>query len=741
MGVLAEAVRIMRGEAAPRPAAGGLAGPVPAARGVSWLGALSLTDEGLQLTDSERSFASQAVAYQCVMLIAQNLSAIDMVVLAGDAVDEGDPIAALWNAGTPGASYSARVVREVLFARLELKGEAFAFIDRGPTGAGPAVGLHPIWDTVKVVIERDQDRRLTGRIAGYIVKTSSGEVPLLPTEVLWLRYPHPTERWGSLAPWKAALYAVESDAYARAWQRNEFKNGARPSQVIDLGTVTPEQYQSALAAIRSRVDGASNAGKSLVVGSELPGKSPAKVQHLSLTPAEMSYLESRTANADEVMMAFGVNPDLLRAGSTYENRAAAKTALWSEKLLPKLDTLASEVDRQLVPEPARQVGWDLSEVDALRESQNAVIKRASDATYPDIVTIDEARAMIGLDPLPGGVGAYTLTPYRERARLTAQADFLAVLGGVEGARSVRLIRHAGRTRAVGRVSGKPRTKDSTLAAYDRHERIGRRAIARLADRQLKAVLRELKAKARAAGAAPLWPERRGQVMPWPGAPVGEVIAHDTGQRMSASDLFDVTFWTAETRRALEDFMDGTWSEGGEYAAARFGLNWDTLSDDVLEQMARRLDVLAAQMSETTRAAIEAQILQEGVLAGESIDDLADRLRSVFGGLSTWRATTIARTEVVGGYNAAAHRVAVQSGVVVTRRWLATSDSRTRPSHARLDGHVLDRLDESYPNGCRFPGDPQGPASETVNCRCVELFDTDAPDRAYIPPAPRTEPMP
>lgn len=741
MGVLADAVSIFRGH---QPAGvSSVLAPRGGERATSWYGSMSVGDQGVQLERSELDFSVSAVAYRCVWMTASALASVDMVVYEGDEAREDDEVARLWNVGgaqRPGevAPYSARVVREVAFARAELFGQSFTYIDRGESGAGPAVGLHPIYHKVEVVIEKDRDsagnmRATNGRVTGFILTTPrGGKIPLLPSEVLWLRYPHPTDPWGALAPWRAAMYAVETDAYARAWQRAEFKNGARPSQVIDLGTVTPEQYNQAVAAVRTRVDGAANAGRSMIVGSDQPGKSPAKVQHLSLTPAEMSYLESRVANSDEVMLAFGINPDLMRPGSTYENRAAAKTAWWSETLLGKLDTAASEFDRQLVPELDRAVGWDLSTVDALRESQNDVIKRASDATYPDLVMIDEGRAMMGLDPLPNGAGQYTLTAYRERQRLSAQADFAALLGlaagevGRVGQAPVHRVR--GRMinpRAAARAKKKPRGEATTLAHYERHERIGKRALRRLAERQEKAVLRQLKSRAGGNSSTTtraVWPDLQGTVMPHPGGPAGRVVAHDTGQRMAAADLLDAPYWTAETVRMLEDFMDGTWADGGQYTADLFGLSWDHLDPNVTAAMTDRLNVLAGQITATTQAALEAQILQSGVEAGESIDDLARRLRGVFSDLSTWRAETIARTETVGGYNAAALMSAQSSGVVVSRSWLATADERTRPSHQRQNGHTVTG-DDSYPNGCRFPGDPSGPSRETINCRCVELYAT------------------
>lgn len=688
----------------------------------------------MQLTAGEKDFSASAIAYRCLAFIAQNLASVDLGVFASadDEPDETDPIAMLWNRGTDGAPYSARVVREVLFARAELTGEALAFIDRGDTGAETPRGLHPIFDRVDVHTKLD-DRGLSESVTGYVVHKAGRRIPLLPSEVLWLRYPHPTKPWGALAPWKAALYANEVDAYARAWQRGEFRNGARPGSVIMLGDLEAEQHERAVAAYHSKVAGPGNAGKSLLISG--PGK--ASVNHLSLTPAEMSYIETRLRSAEEVMLAFGLRKDVLFGESTYENQRAAKTAAWSETLLGKLDVFSSEIDRQLVPDRGRTAGWLLDNIDALRESVDALYERAQKAAYPDIVTLDEARAMIGLDPLPGGLGQVTMTPYRERARLELQAEFMAsITGGERSSVRQHLVRINGATRTI--RAGARTEKRVTSAAkigsmYARHERVGVRAIERLADRQLKDVLRKLKdatrvdrldgTLARWAGYAASMPA----TMPLPGAPDdahAAVCTHDTGQRMSADDLLSVTFWTDETKRALEDFMTGAWLEGGEYAATTFGLSFDMFDDRVLAEMAARLGVLAGKITETTRAIIDSQILANGAAAGESIDDLADRLRGTFTDLAGWRARLIARTEVVGGMNASAHNVAAASGLVVTREWLATHDARTRPSHERQNGHRLQGTEGTYPNGCRYPGDPEAPASETVQCRCVELFETD-----------------
>ena len=72
------------------------------------------------------------------------------------------------------------------------------------------------------------------------------------------------------------------------------------------------------------------------------------------------------------------------------------------------------------------------------------------------------------------------------------------------------------------------------------------------------------------------------------------------------------------------------------------------------------------------------------------------------------------------------------GIKLKKRWVATLDSRTRHTHAMLDGEQVAQ-DKKFSNGCRFPGDPQGPPWEIYNCRCtliaaVEGVDTSTAQR-------------
>jgi hypothetical protein len=93
-----------------------------------------------------------------------------------------------------------------------------------------------------------------------------------------------------------------------------------------------------------------------------------------------------------------------------------------------------------------------------------------------------------------------------------------------------------------------------------------------------------------------------------------------------------------------------------------------------------------------------------------------------------RGENIGRTEALASLHAgqfeALQQVADNGKVdrsAVKRRWSSTGDRKVRDTHVAMDGQVV-QVDAPFisPSGARlmFPGDPNGPPEEVINCRCL-----------------------
>ena len=119
--------------------------------------------------------------------------------------------------------------------------------------------------------------------------------------------------------------------------------------------------------------------------------------------------------------------------------------------------------------------------------------------------------------------------------------------------------------------------------------------------------------------------------------------------------------------------------------------------------------------------MNAEVLQ-GILQGEPIDKIADRLAQVIG-MNLRSAVSAARTMVTSAENKGRQdgfERAAAMGIILEREWIATSDGRTRDWHRELDG-VTVGVDEPFENAIgkiMYPGDPSANGANVWNCRCT-----------------------
>lgn len=122
-------------------------------------------------------------------------------------------------------------------------------------------------------------------------------------------------------------------------------------------------------------------------------------------------------------------------------------------------------------------------------------------------------------------------------------------------------------------------------------------------------------------------------------------------------------------------------------------------------------------------------IRQGIIQGERLDQISKRLVKGLVTKNENKMDMFARTAMTGAQNAGRDQRLMETkalGCNIVKEWMATLDTRTRDSHADLDGQQIKVGDKWHPmkfsNGCRYPGDPSGPANEVYNCRCTLVGD-------------------
>lgn len=127
-----------------------------------------------------------------------------------------------------------------------------------------------------------------------------------------------------------------------------------------------------------------------------------------------------------------------------------------------------------------------------------------------------------------------------------------------------------------------------------------------------------------------------------------------------------------------------------------------------------------------------KVLQDGLAAGLSIDEMVNQLRNL--PFYEWKAAQIVRTEVGRAANVGTKAQSETWPYEQMKEWISAEDNRVRgtnpkdhASHVALDGVRInaDDLFKDPRNGdlLDHPGDPRASAESTINCRCSIAYLT------------------
>jgi HK97 family phage portal protein len=209
---------------------------------------------------------------------------------------------------------------------------------------------------------------------------------------------NPLNDWYGLSPLEAAAFDVDIHTSTLAWNKSLLDNGARPSGALVYAPrqegapdqLDEDNYNRLKMELDEQYSGTANAGRPFLLEGGLTW------QALSLSPAEMDYINSKNTTARDIVMAFDVPPMLLGlpGDNTFSNLKEARIGFWEQWVLTWLYNLRDELNAWLAPQFGDEfrIVIDEDAILALAPRREAVWDRVNEATF---LSIEEKREATG----------------------------------------------------------------------------------------------------------------------------------------------------------------------------------------------------------------------------------------------------------------------------------------------------------------------------------------------------------
>lgn len=703
-------------------------------------------------------YAANVVAYRCVQLRARAGARVPLVAgrRMNDAstINENAAITRLLGPapGGPAPGLSAYKLLKWTFAQKIVTGRRAWEIETDDNGVPVA-----FWPLAAAHLRVHPSKEGNEWFRLFEYGSNHDPVKFAPKDVFYGWEPSGVNFRQAESELQAARYDLSLVTMCDRYSLGFLRNNAVPAAVITT-TAFPNEAarRKFLQNWSADFAGPDNAGRVALNEVADDGDGPVgdsiDVKVLGLSAKDARLVEQRRDVMTEIAMALGTPWSKLDAsGRTYDNAEIEDYDWWENTILPDLIDLQDDINMQLAPRLGDDVVWfDLRQVRALQRRIKPITQAvgAPSLVQAQLMKINEARADYGLEPVEDGDRFMTA---EEIIALSGQPDATAARAA--------LVEIEQRMAALEQRTTEPtdeRTKACTCDAPTGTERnadgekvcetcgglarttptpehraidpetmeVRRTKIWRAAD----AVVTGLESRWQRSWRKMFARQEQAVIDRLTGKRGRQMLAEvrEPADPIDVEQIFTRQFWVEEANGLALDLYEETAQAGLARLSMSFGVSFDIEAAWVQDFIEARANQLAGQVTQTTYDAIQAELVA-GVANGETIEDLATRIRKVFTQASQTRSVVIARTEVISAYNGSATLGAatLPADVVAAQEWIATRDGRTRSAHASADGQIV-AVGAAFDVGgdaLAYPGDPAGRAKNTVQCRCTVAFLT------------------
>jgi len=354
-------------------------------------------------------YIENAVAYRCINEIANGASAVDFKLMRGDQKIEDSPLLDLLAKPNPTCS-QFEYFRQV-YSYLLLAGNSYLLrvgdeIPKElhtlrPDRIQIKTSSHHYPESYNVVIDGKTK-------AVYPVDAINGQ-----SEVKQIKTFHPLDDYLGLSPVMPSASDIDQHNLTNRHNSHLLVNGARPSgavvykpkdEVGAMTTLTDAQREQLRSDLQSRFTGSDNAGRTMILEGDFDYK------EMGLSPKEMDFSNMKNLSARDIALTFGVPAQLVGIpdAQTYANMAEARLALYEETIIPLLRHVQSDLNEWLTPifGDDLRLEYNIDGIPAITERRRMVTDNILRAVSEGVLTRNEARERLDLEPISGGDDVY-----------------------------------------------------------------------------------------------------------------------------------------------------------------------------------------------------------------------------------------------------------------------------------------------------------------------------------------------
>jgi HK97 family phage portal protein len=670
------------------------------------------------IDNSMGGYGGNEVVYACLNEISSSLAEAPICVLGQDGIKIPEhPLTKLLK--RPNPYQSEYDLWETMVLHIYLSGNAFLYKVRNARGE-----VIELWllrpDRMAVVPSKENF------IAGYVYRVDAEELPIAADDVVHITFPCPHNDYLGMSPIRAALKRIAVDNDLTDTVKVILQNRGIPAGILTTSEVISAGEAQRIKRQWKQNYGGKNKGDLAILDGD------AEFQAISYNADELAVPDLTALNESRICMVFGVPPILIgaRVGlehATYANYKEARMSFWEETIsaLQRRIEAKLAMDKDLNPGQVNEVQFDNTQVAAFEDKRQVAFQNAMTAWQVGVMTRDEAREVIGLDPLddddeelmdesdmdidmededeaevksiyktlepeePGCCGS-GCCDHKEEKKVKEPAIKNADLNQLRA--------------ALGNIQ-------AADEHYDRLEHATRKLLKKMGS-QLRTAIDQARMGTKADD-------------------IDEpVIGPDELARIQNKLAELEPIWTDLAKDSLGQVMRSLMINAGTQAANQLDVTVD-LDDEVINTAIRENNLRLAGSISNTMAKKANSILIKGIDEAQTISQISKNLANEFGGeLAKKRSDMIARTEVIRAANEGAKATYKASGVT-EMKWLAVGDAC--PYCQELDGKVVS-VDEPFvksgdhfqPEGASSPlsttyGDVNTPPAHP-NCRCTVVAE-------------------